>query len=284
MIIIYITDDTIDKFIKEDIPYIDLTTLILDIGKKKGKIEFISRENATISGTEEIVRIFKKLNIKIIEYMPSGTNVLAGEVVLGGEGYAQDLHMAWKLSSNILEYCSGIATRTRTLVDRAKKINPKIELFTTRKVFPGTKELSIKSAIAGGAYPHRLGLSETILIFEKHMNFMNGVDGLISQFENIKSKACEKKIIVEVESLEDAIKFSKAGVDGIQFDKIPPKDLKSMVEEVRNIDYKITLIGTGGINSNNVEEYAKTGVDAISTTWVYFGKPVDFGTNIVRIK
>ncbi|AGK99484.1 ModD protein [Clostridium pasteurianum] len=280
---LYISDETIDKFIKEDIPYIDLTTLVLNIGKEKGNIKFVSRENAVISGTEEIIRIFHKLNIQVKAHIASGTAVLPGQTVLEGEGYAESLHMAWKLSSNILEYCSGIATRTRNLVDAAKSVNPKIELFTTRKIFPGTKELSIKAAIAGGAYPHRLGLSETILIFKQHMNFIGGVDGLISKLENIKSKTCEKKIIVEVDFLEDVIKLGKAGVDGIQFDKVPPSELKHMVEEIRNIDSSITLIGTGGINSGNVEEYAKTGVDAISTTWVYFGKPIDVGTSITKI-
>ncbi|WP_287824353.1 ModD protein [Clostridium sp.] len=279
---VYISDETIDKFIKEDIPYIDLTTLILDIGKEKGSIKFVTREDAVITGTEEVIKIFEKLNIKIKNYVSSGTLVIPGQVILEGEGYAEAVHMAWKLSSNILEYCSGISTRTRKLVDAAKAINPKIELFTTRKVFPGTKELSIKSAIAGGAYPHRLGLSETILIFKQHMNFLDGVDGLISKFDEIKTKASEKKIIVEVGSLEDAVKFARVGVDGLQFDKIPPKELKDMVKQIRSINRNITLIGTGGINSNNIEEYAKTGVDAISTTWVYFGKPIDIGTTITK--
>nr|WP_035776049.1 ModD protein [Clostridium arbusti] len=282
MKVVYISDETIDKFIKEDIPYIDLTTLILGIGKEKGSIKFVTREDAVITGTEEVIKIFEKLNIKIKNYVSSGTLVIPGQVILEGEGYAEAAHMAWKLSSNILEYCSGISTRTRKLVDAAKAINPKIELFTTRKVFPGTKELSIKSAIAGGAYPHRLGLSETILIFKQHMNFLDGVDGLISKFDEIKTKASEKKIIVEVDSLEDAVKFARVGVDGLQFDKIPPKELKDMVKQIRSINRNITLIGTGGINSNNIEEYAKTGVDAISTTWVYFGKPIDIGTTITK--
>lgn len=100
--------------------------------------------------------------------------------------------------------------------------------------------------------------------------------------EEIKARACEKKVIVETECKEDAIRLSKAGVDGLQFDKIPPTDLKGIVDKIRTINPQITLIGTGGIHEGNIEEYAKTGVDSISTTWVYFGKPVDIGVMIQK--
>lgn len=276
----YTSDETIERFIKEDIPYIDLTTLVLGIGQQRGKIRFTSRENAVISGSEEVTRIFQKLGVEPIFFTPSGTAVSPGDVFLEGVGSAGSLHMVWKVSMNILEYCSGIATRTKKLVEKAKGVNPKIELVTTRKVFPGTKELDVKAVIAGGGLPHRLGLSETVLIFKQHMNFLGGIDGLLNKIEEIKARACEKKVIVEVECMEDAIRLSRAGVDGLQFDKVQPQALKEMVDETRAINPKITLIGTGGINEGNVEEYAGTGVDSISTTWVYFGKPADMGVTI----
>lgn len=228
----------------------------------------------------EVKRIFEKLGIKINSIIPSGTMVNAGDVFISAQGTVGSLHMAWKVCMNILEYCSGIATRTRKLVHSAKKINPRIEVVTTRKIFPGTKELSIKAVIDGGALPHRLGLSETILIFEQHTAFLGGIDGLLSKLDEIKARACEKKITVEAKCREDALKLCKAGVDGIQFDKMPPTELKEIVDEIRNINPGITLIATGGINADNVEEYAATGVDLINTTWVYFGKPVDIGVTI----
>ncbi|MBW9150731.1 hypothetical protein KTC97_01615 [Clostridium estertheticum] len=158
-----------------------------------------------------------------------------------------------------------------------------MEIVTTRKVFPGTKEFSIKAIIAGGASPHRLGLSETILIFKQHLNFIGGVSGLIENLEVIKARSCEKKVIVEVEDSETALILSKAGVDGLQFDKINPLELKKIVEVVRSINPSITLIGTGGINESNIEDYARTGINAISTTSVYFGTPVDIGVTITKI-
>lgn len=280
---VYIKDETIENLIKEDIPYIDLTTLALGINGEKGEIKFISRSNSVISSTEEAIRIFNKLNIETKAYLPSGTVVKPGDFILHGYGETGALHMAWKVSMNLLEYCSGIATRTRCLVDKAKAVNPKVEIVTTRKIFPGTKELSVKAVIAGGAYPHRLGLSETILIFKQHLNFIGGIDGLIEKLDHIKRKACEKKIIVEVEDMETAVKLSKAGVHGIQFDKVNPLELKRIVEAVRTIDPSITLIGTGGINEKNIEDYARSGVDSISTTSVYFGSPADIGVTITKL-
>lgn len=279
---IYIKDQTIENIINEDIPYIDLTTSILGITNENGEIKFVSRENAVISGSEEVIRIFNKLGIETKSYVPSGTIVKPGDVIINAKGNADALHMAWKVSMNILEYCSGISTRTRRLVDKAKNINPKIEIVTTRKIFPGTKELSIKAIIAGGALPHRLGLSETILVFKQHLNFIGGIDGFIANIDTIKAKACEKKILIEVEDLESAVKVTKAGVHGLQFDKLSPAELKVIVATIRNINPSITLIGTGGINEGNIEEYAATGVDSISTTSVYFGTPVDIEVTITK--
>ncbi len=278
----YTSDETLEKLIKEDIPYVDLTTLILNIGKQKGKISFTSRENAVVCGTEEAVRVFNKLEVAADNFVPTGMCVEPGQRLLEARGNAEGLHLVWKVSMNILEYYSSIATRTKKLVDAVKSIDSKIEVVTTRKGLPGTKELAIKAVIAGGGLPHRLGLSETVLIFKQHMNFMGGINGLVNKIEEIKFRACEKKVIVESECREDAIRLCKAGADGLQFDKIPPSELKGIVEEIKSINPHVTLIATGGINESNIRDYAQTGVNSISTSWVYFGKPVDICTEIEK--
>jgi len=276
----YINDETIERFIKEDVPYIDLTTYVLGIGNEKGQICFTSREDTVLAGVEEVMRIFDKLGIKTKKFLPSGTRIDSGEMFLVGEGLVSSLHMAWKVSLNIFEYCCGMATRTRRMVDKAKAVNPEISIVATRKCFPGTKELSVKSILAGGAFPHRLGLSETILIFKQHVNFMGGFDNIPQTVKQFRINACEKKIIVEVENESQALFLAKNDIDGIQFDKIPAMDLRVMVEKIRKINPNITLIAAGGVNESNAHEYAATGVNAIATTAVYFGKPSDIKCTI----
>lgn len=277
---VYITDETIERVIKEDVPYIDLTTLLLNIAGQPGRIEFMCREEAILCGTEEVARIFRKLDINPTYQLPSGTKINPGTIVAAGEGAAENLHMAWKAAQNILEYSSGIATRTARLLAQARSTNPQVELVTTRKVFPGTKELSVKAVIAGGGLPHRLGLSETILIFAQHLNFVGGMDVFTDRLASLKARCPEKKIIIEVTEVEEAIKACKAGVDGVQFDKMAWTQLAQAVELLRVIKPEITILAAGGINESNADKFAQTGVDAIVTSAVYFGKPIDIGTKI----
>ncbi|MEN6390812.1 MAG: ModD protein [Syntrophomonas sp.] len=277
---VYVSDEFLDNLIKEDIPYLDLTTTVLGIGGRAGRITFTSREDTVLSGIEEVVRIFGKLGIKVLHYLPSGTRVSPQTLLIAGEGSAASLHMAWKVCLNLVEYCSGIATRTRRMVDEARLVNPGISIVATRKSFPGTKELSIKSILAGGAFPHRLGLSETVLIFKQHVNFLGGFEALPDLLERVRLETREKKIIVEVEDENQAVLMARAGIDGIQFDKWKPDDLSRMIEEIRKINPRISLIVAGGINDGNAALYARTGADAIATSWVYFGKPADVAVKI----
>jgi molybdenum transport protein len=279
----YISEELIDRFIKEDVPYIDLTTLALGINGQKGRIQFFSRESAVACGMEEVVKILNGLNIDVIKTCSSGSIIEKDQIFLEGEGNSEDLHMAWKVSQNILEYSSGIATKTKKLVEKVSRVNPNVQVTATRKVIPGTKELSVKAVIAGGGFPHRLGLSETILIFKQHLNFLGGVEGLIKILKNVKTRACEKKIIAEVENLNQAVQLCKNGIDGIQFDKISWNELKSHVHILRDIDPSITILAAGGINESNIVEYAKTGVDAIVTSSMYYAGPIDIGCRIVPI-
>lgn len=276
----YISDENLERFIREDVPYLDLTTALLDIGQIPGKISFATREKGVVCGCEEVDRIFLKLGAQTNLLLPSGTLVEPGQPFFEATGDAAGLHTAWKVCLNILEYCSGIATRTRTLRDKARDFNPDINILSTRKMFPGTRELAIKSVVAGGGFPHRLGLSETVLIFRQHINFLGGMHELSLKIPTLKKQTCEKKIIVEVENRADALIMAAAGVDGLQFDKLPAQDLKVIVEEIKTAYPQLLLIAAGGIKEANVAEYAATGVDGIVTTSMYFGRPLDISVTM----
>jgi molybdenum transport protein len=186
---IYFSDSELDRYINEDLPYADLTSFTLGLHHgQKARLSYSTRETTTICGTEEVARMCKKLSLVVDKYVSSGTVLDKGETFFVAEGGADAVHKMWRLGNIWLEYASGIATRTRKMVELAKSINPKANIVTTRKNMPFSKKLSIKAVLSGGGLPHRLGLSETILIFNEHICFLGGIDGLIKKLPEIKQK------------------------------------------------------------------------------------------------
>jgi len=278
------TDEEVEQVLTEDVPYFDLTTTILGIGDKEGKITYTARHDMVVCGTEEVRRIFNKFGITTHTFTPSGTFIEQGTTFLTAKGRAEDLHKVWKATQILLEYACGMATKTHRLVMLAKRANPDVYVVTTRKHFPFGKKISIKAILAGGALPHRLGLSETILVFGEHLSFYGGYEKFFKDLENIKKKVPEKKITVEVKDMEMAIKAIKAGVDILQLDKFGAYEVKKVVEMARGEDKDIKIAAAGGINETNIEEYAATGVDLIVLSCAYFGKPADIKVHLNPLK
>lgn len=271
----FISEQCIERLIEEDVPYFDLTTHALGIGDAKAEIGFSTVTDTVLCGTEEATRILKKLGAEVTLMLPTGQKLDPGVTFLQAIADAQALHSGWKAAQNLLEYSCGVATKTSQLVRLARSGNPEVMLYTTRKSIPGTKPLAVKAILAGGAYPHRLGLSETVLIFEQHLNFIGGIEGLIAKLPALQRQLKEKKAIVEIKELSQAVALAKAGVDGIQFDKIEAIALRQIVPTLKSIAPTLLILAAGGINETNIAEYAATGVDGLVLTAPYYAKPAD---------
>jgi molybdenum transport protein len=281
-----VSDSYLDQLIAEDVPYLDLTTHLLGIDGTPARIGYLTREDCVLCGSEEVARILERLGAAVGTARPSGTSLEAGEVFLEASGAAGVLHAGWKVGLNILDHCSAVATRTRRMVTRAHEVAPGLPILTTRKSMPGTKPLVTKAVVCGGALPHRLGLSETVLIFDNHTAFTGGFEGLLERLPAICAASCEKKVFVEADAEQArrlAAAGTDAGVDGVQFDKLTPAELASLVPELRALNGRLTLIAAGGINEDNVAAYAATGVDGLATTAPFAAKPLDMTARITPL-
>lgn len=276
----YFDDATIDGWINEDAPYLDLTTHVLGIGAEVGRLTFLSRSAITVCATEEASRVLAKLGCTVEHAVASGEKIAARQLLLSAVGRADALHLAWKTCVNLLEYASGIATRTAALLAAARAVAPRIEVVATRKGFPGTRALATKAVLAGGGMPHRLGLSETVLVFAQHRVFLRSADELGARLREWKARAPEKKILIEAAGASDALAAVRAGADGIQFDKVPPEDLAGMVAALRAEREGLVLIAAGGVTGANAAAYAATGVDVLATSSLYHGTPADIAAKM----
>ena len=260
--------------IREDVGLIDLTTIGLEIGAKRAKITFATKEPIVLCGVEFVDEMCKRVGLQTQCFKACGDRLETGELILIGYGRADAAHKAWKVCQNILEFLSGIASKTDRMLCLAREVNPRIELLTTRKIFPRTKELALKAVYAGGGAHHRLGLYDSILVFEQHRAFFENDAAFEAQFKKMKQKYLEKKIVVEVASLEEARYFARLGADILQCEKMSFETLSACVA-LKNEFPSLLLSATGGIGEHNIVAYAQTGVDFIVTSSVYHAKPSD---------
>lgn len=278
---ITLNDHELEMLLAEDVPYGDLTTASLGIADQRARITFATRDRPLVAScTEEAVRLCGLYGLEIDGYVASGTLVPPKSVFLEARGEAGSIHRIWKSVQNLLDYASGIATYTREAVLLARSIDPDIVVATTRKTTPFTKKIAIKAIESGGGVAHRLGLSESILIFEYHRVFFPTDEAFAAALDKVKKANPEKKVVIETESLEEALKFASMGADILQLEKMPLSILSDAVRALRTEYPQIVLIATGGISTKNIAEYAGTGVDMIVTSSPYNANPADIKVTI----
>lgn len=273
----------VDRLLAEDVPYGDLTTEALGIGARQGRITFAARAEMVVCCVEEAEALLQRQGASVVRSVASGDRVPAGAVFLQAEGKAEMLHQIWRVAQNLIEYSSGIATAARLIVDAATAVAPDIVIECTRKHLPGARGFAVRAVRAGGAQMHRLGLSETFLIFPQHVAFLPGGSGFSEAIARLRRQHPGKKVTAEAWSADQAVQLAEAGVDIVQLDKLSPADARHVVERTAHLN-PTPLIGmAGGVNINNAAEYAATGCAILVTSAPYFARPMDVKITIEPI-
>lgn len=280
---IYFTDQEIDQLITEDVQYVDLTTSLLKIENKPARMQVSTREPAVVCCTEEVMKIFNRTGIQTTLFTPSGEYLEKDVKFLEGEGLSGTLFAISRTIDNILRYTSGVATRTRLLVEKAREVNKNVIIATTRKTIPNTRKMAIKAVKAGGAAIHRYGLSETILVHRDQYRLLGGLDRLAARIAERMAHTGGKSITVEVDNIEDALTIAESGIDVIQLDKFSVADIKKLSKELSKTGRKVKLAAAGNITIRNIQDYAASGADIIVTSWPYNGEPADMKISIQPI-
>ncbi|MDR3205464.1 MAG: ModD protein, partial [Deltaproteobacteria bacterium] len=195
---IWLPDSYLNLLIEEDLYLIDLTSTSLELNKYSGQLLAQAKKETMVAGVEAAARMFELAGVKAQILVHSGKIAKAGETLLKLEGRADRLHAVYKAAQNLMEYSSSIAQRCHKMLTKARLGNPKVELAVTRKHFPGTKRLSLSAALAGGATVHRQGLSDSVLVFDQHREFLGGFEEFLKFIPLLKERNLEKKIAVEI--------------------------------------------------------------------------------------
>jgi len=270
----------IEAFLEEDVGHEDYEEIVPDV---ECEAEIRVKENGVLAGLDEVKQIFDYLGILYATDFEDGARIKEGDVVLRVRGAGMKILKAERLVLNFLGRMSGIATLTARFVEEARRANARIRVAGTRKTTPGFRKYEKKAIAIGGGDPHRFGLYEAVIIKDNYIKLM----GLENAIKSAKEKVSfTRKIEVEVESIEDALKAAELGVDIIMFDNMSARDVKAGVQLLEERGFRtgtgLILEASGEINLSNVSEFAATGVDVLSSGMLTYGaKWLGFSLDVI---
>ncbi|USK58945.1 carboxylating nicotinate-nucleotide diphosphorylase [Peribacillus asahii] len=249
----------LEQFFIEDIGERDVTSDTLFPVESQGTLTFLAKEAGIFSGGDVIKTGFTMLDstIEIELFVTDGESFEVGQKLAQMTGSMAALLKGERVVLNLVQRMSAIATEANKAVQILA--GTKTKPCDTRKTTPGLRMLEKYAVQSGGAFNHRYGLYDAVMIKDNHISFAGSITKAV---EIVKAKLGHTvKIEVETESKEQVIEAVQAAADIIMFDNRTPEEIKQFVQLVP--PHIVTEV-SGGITLENLALYRDCGVDMIS--------------------
>lgn len=260
--------DYVERFIrsalKEDIGSGDVTTDLLIPKSNISEARLLLKENGIVAGLEVFKLVYKLVDrdVKVKILLPEGIPLKKGSIIAEIKGKSGSILKAERVSLNILQRMSGIATAVHTY--KQKLNNPRIKIADTRKTTPNLRVFEKLAVRIGGGNNHRTGLFDMILIKDNHIEANGGIENTLKKLRKNSGKK-ELKIEIEVKNINEFLKVKELGrnlVNIVMLDNFNYNDIKKVIKLNGNV-FKLEV--SGGVNMSNIAEYGKiSGIDIIS--------------------
>lgn len=280
-------NDLLQQLIKnalaEDIGDGDHSTLASIDKDARGKAVLKIKEDGILAGVIVAEKIFRYMqpNIIFTPYKKDGETMQYGEIAFEVEANVHTILQTERLVLNTMQRMSGIATLTRLYVNKLKGF--KTKLLDTRKTTPNFRLLEKEAVLIGGGVNHRFGLYDMIMLKDNHIDYCGGIERAINKaYKYVQTIKPGLKIEVETRNIEDVKKVMAVGkVDRIMLDNFTP----ALIEDaIKIIAGRYETEASGGINLSNIETYAATGVDFISSgAVIHQARSLDLSLKAVSI-
>ena len=263
--------------LEEDLGHGDITTNLLVPEESESKALFIAKGNFVLAGFPFAREVFALLDSSTFleTFFEEGAKVVKGDVLGEVSGKTRILFAGERVSLNILQRLSGIATLTGQFVDAVR--GTKAKILDTRKTTPCQRFMEKYAVKTGGGRNHRFGLYDGILIKDNHIEEVGSVRAAVTLAKAAYHLA---RIEVEVENLKELQEAIDAGADIVMLDNMPVGEMRKAVGVAAG---KVALEASGNITLDNVKEVAETGVDLISVgALTHSASAADISMKIVK--
>ena len=258
-------DKLVRAALDEDIGEGDHSTLSCIPPYQQGSAVLKVKEEGVLAGMEVAEKIFSLLepSAKFNASMKDGDQMKFGDEAFQIHASVHTILKAERLVLNCMQRMSGIATLTKKYTDKLKGYSTR--LLDTRKTTPNFRLFEKEAVRIGGGINHRFGLFDMIMLKDNHIDYCGGIEQAIERsFDYVQRMKLELKIEIETRSIDDVKKVLAAGegkVFRVMLDNFKPEQVK---EAVKLIAGKFETEASGGINLDNIQDYAATGVDFVS--------------------
>ena len=275
---------------KEDVGDGDHSSLSCIPADARGKAVLKIKQDGILAGMEIAKKIFayKEPGSVFSAYKKDGDKMIFGEKAFEVEASVYTILECERLVLNCMQRMSGIATLTREYSD--KLTGYKTRLLDTRKTTPNFRLLEKEAVRIGGGVNHRFGLYDMIMLKDNHIDYCGGIERAIEKAYNyVVTKKPGLKIEVETRSIDDVkrvVAMGKEKVFRIMLDNFKPEQIEEAILLIKEdpIATGFETEASGGINLDNIEEYAKTGVDYISVgALIHQAKSLDLSLKAVIV-
>jgi len=253
---------SIRLWLQEDIGTGDATTMTTIPLEHRSRGIIHVKEDGLVAGLPVARAVFAEVDpeLRFEPKVAEGASVKKGTVLAEVEGSTRSILLGERLSLNLMQRMSGIATRTRQYVDALEGLPTR--LVDTRKTTPGHRLLEKYAVRVGGGHNHRFGLYDAVMIKDNHIKGAGGITAAVQAARaNIPHTM---KIEVEVEGFDQLHEALEAGADIIMLDNMAPADMKEAVVIIKSRAPHIVVEGSGSVRLDTVRELAATGIDVIS--------------------
>jgi len=252
-------EDLINLALKEDIGPGDITTDNIVPANERGQGIIVAKQDLVIAGLQVAKKVFRALEptTQFTSPFNDGDSVANGTTVVTIEATLGTLLKGERTALNFLQRLSGIATQAQAYI--AAVSGTSVKLVDTRKTTPGWRVLEKYAVRVGGAYNHRMGLYDGVLIKDNHIAAAGGIVPAVKRVRRAISHLV--KVEVETTTLKEVQEALAAGADIIMLDNM---DLDQIREAVAVINQKALVEVSGGVTHERLKDLAHTGVDLIS--------------------
>ena len=255
----------VDEALREDVGDGDHSTLSCIPENARGTAVLKIKEIGILAGMEVAGKIFeyKEPGSVFEDFKQDGDTMQPGDQAFEISASVHTILMCERLVLNCMQRMSGIATLTRLYTEKIKGYRAK--LLDTRKTTPNFRLLEKEAVRIGGGFNHRFGLYDMIMLKDNHIDYCGGIEKAINRaYEYVQKKKPGMNIEVETRNIEDVKKVIATGkgkVSRIMLDNFTPPQIVQALDLI-NEDFETEA--SGGVNLDNIEQFAKTGVDFIS--------------------